>query len=65
MSVVIDALEAAAGAGYDFGGIGKRQSISRRRTDDARRVVQRFLESLPEDMTVLDILHRLDGSVDD
>lgn len=55
MEVVRDALEAAAGADHDFGGIGRRQSVSRQRVAAVRRTICRFLENLPEDLTVLEL----------
>lgn len=64
--LVQDAIEAAAGAddaaiSESFG----RRNVSRRRLGSARTVVVRFLENLPEDLTVLDLRQAIEGEVGD
>lgn len=63
-NVVQDALDAAAGAGDDsLTGleIGRRALPTERRITGAREVVKRFLEQLPGEMSVFEVLELLDG----
>lgn len=65
MNPVLDALEAAAEAGDGaLGGsqfMGGHRTSSRRRVHDVRAAIRRFLEALPEDMTVMQVLEGLES----
>lgn len=63
MSIVLDALEAAAEAGDDAitRGIGHRRTSSARRVTETRQTIRRFLEAVPEDMTAMQLLQEIEG----
>ena len=66
MSVVLEAIEAAAEAGDPNIGstFGRRTTSSRRREDRTRMTILRFLENVPEGMTVLEIRREIEGADD-